>query len=68
MSVLIQLIRELLLSFVPYLQKGFKDYVKESSEDVIDKKNIEEVAKDISLAKDRESREKDMSNLINGKS
>ena len=67
MGLLVEFFRELILSLGPNLKALLDKYLKTKQNEVIDQKNVSVIKKDIDEGADREAREKDVANLINGK-
>jgi hypothetical protein len=66
-GLLVEFFRELILSLGPNLKALLDKYLKTKQNEVIDQKNVSVIKKDIDEGADREAREKDVANLINGK-
>ncbi len=64
----ISFFKELIIILWPEIKKELMRFMKIKEQDQIDGKNIIAVKEDIENGKDRETREKDLTNLLNGKS
>lgn len=67
MGLIVEFFRELILSLGPNLKALLDKYLKRKQNELIDKKNVADVKKDIDEGSDREVRQKDIADLINGK-
>lgn len=66
MTWLAELIKSVILLLIPNFRAMAAKIIREKKEDDTDKKNAEKVDKDISENANRETRKKDVANLLNG--